>query len=213
MEELKDKIINIFETNLYLNKSGELFTKLREDDKIEFKKSLQISNESLHKSYLKTICGFANNRGGLIVFGINQDTHQVVGIKSKFEEIDNRFSSTLINDGVDGTFLFTNFIWKFHGVLVGFLFVKKAKSKPVLLRIDFQDGENLLKNGDIYYRYPGRTRRILASDLRSIIQEEIDSKTKMVLNKMAQLVELGPDNSAILDKLSGEVLQIILKSN
>lgn len=69
-------------------------TNWEESSIIEFKKSLQVKSDSISKEYLKTISGFANNLGGIIIFGITPDKKELVGIKSEFENLDNRYVST-----------------------------------------------------------------------------------------------------------------------
>ena len=72
-----------------------------ETEKIEYKQSLQVSGEAMSKTYLKTICGLANNKGGVIVYGVTPNEYEIVGIADKFENLDNRYFSTTFADGID----------------------------------------------------------------------------------------------------------------
>ncbi len=50
-----------------------------ETNNIEFKREIPAD----HKKYLKTIVAFANGFGGKIIFGIEDDTLEIVGINEK----------------------------------------------------------------------------------------------------------------------------------
>lgn len=83
------QIIRDFEISIDL-KQDVPTTNWEENDMIEFKKSLQTKSETIGKEYLKTITGFANNLGGVIIFGISPEKKELVGIKVEFENLDNR---------------------------------------------------------------------------------------------------------------------------
>jgi len=192
-----------FKESLKKTKTG-VFTNWTEDDCTEFKKSLQLSGESISKSYLKTICGFANNKGGQIVYGIDPDNSQLVGIKETLEDLDNRYFSTGIKDGIDGSIDFKFFTRRFDAILIGVLEVNQAESKPVILKTNFDiDGEKGIA-GEIYFRYNALTTKIQAPDLRTLVDGEINKRTKKVLNQINKVIEAGP-NSAILNTTTGEI--------
>ncbi|MBX2897929.1 MAG: ATP-binding protein [Cyclobacteriaceae bacterium] len=192
-----------FKDSLRRTKTG-VFTNWTEDDRTEFKKSLQLSGESISKSYLKTICGFANNKGGRIVYGIDPDNSQLLGIKETFENLDNKYFSTGIKDGIDGSIDFKFFTKRYGAILIGVLEVKQAESKPVILKTNFDnDGEKGIA-GEIYFRYNALTTKIQAPDLRALIDGEINKGTKKVLNQINKVIEAGP-NTAILNTTTGEI--------
>lgn len=199
-----ENIVNYFTDKIH-TRSGRHYLKCNESDKIEFKQSLQLSGEAVSKTYLKTVCGFANNKGGVIVFGVTPDTNELVGLTEKFENLDNKYFSTTFADGIDGSFEYSFFTHRHKGILLGFLFVKEAKSKPVILKTNFDNQGEKGIAGDIYFRYPARTSRILFSDLRNIINVEIKNQTNKLLNQIEYLVEQGPDNVAILNTDNGEL--------
>ncbi len=178
----------------------QLFTLLRESDTIEFKKSLLKTQDGISKDYLKTICGFANNNGGVIVFGIEPNTHQFVGIKPENKDLDNRFITTTVNNGFDGNvkaFLKTK---NYSNIIIGFLLIERAKERPVILK-HYIDNEAI--EGDIIYRYPGQTKRIHSSDLRKIINEEIKAHSDRFFERINQIATIGVENTAILNTLNG----------
>lgn len=179
-----------------------LKTNWEESDTIEFKKSLHKVGEGVDKDYLRTIVGFANNKGGVMIFGIEPESKELGGIKSEFENLDNRFFSTTVRLSTDGNFDFTFFTNNFVGnKIIGFLLVEEATSKPVLLKVD----AGTVKHGEIYYRYPGVSAKINAGDLRKILNDEIIHQVNKTIGTFQKIVEYGNENIAILNTKTGEI--------
>ena len=198
MKRIED-ILQVFEQSIDITKPY-LCTNLEENSEIEFKNSLQTRSDSLDKQYLKTIAGFANNSGGTIIFGVSPELKEIVGIKNEYENLDNRYISTTISHGLDGSFHFSFVTKRFLDKIVGFLLVNRAIDKPVIMKVDASD----LKLGEIYYRYPAQTTRILSSDLRRIIDETVSFKLEQTINNITKLVAAGND-AAILNTQSGVI--------
>ena len=67
--------------------------KLRNEGAVlEYKENFDWQNKESRARYAKTIAGFANNKGGILVFGVTDKPRQIVGLsnvqKSAFEKID-----------------------------------------------------------------------------------------------------------------------------
>lgn len=199
-----DNVIKYF-TDSLIKKGETSYFQVGESDKIEYKQSFQLSGEIINRSYLKTICGFANNKGGIIVFGVTPDSFELVGIPDKFENLDNRYFSTTFGDSIDGAFDFCFFTSRIAMKLMGFLFIKEAKSKPVILKSNFDNSGEKGTAGDIYFRYPGRTSRISFADLRAMLSQEVKSQINKILNKVEYIASQGQENIAILNTQNGEL--------
>lgn len=199
-----ESIIKYF-TDSITKKSGNFYFNAGESDKIEYKQSFQLSGEIINRIYLKTICGFANNKGGVIVFGVTPDKFELVGIAEKYENLDNRYLSTAFADNIDGSFEYSFFTHRIEEKVIGFLFVKEANSKPVILKSNFDNAGEKGIAGDIYFRYPGRTSRISYADLRMLIGREVKSEINKILNKVEYIASQGQENVAILNTQNGEL--------
>lgn len=193
------EIISKFQDSIDFSKDIPI-TNWEENDKIEFKKSLHTNSDTISKDYLKTICGFANNSGGVIIFGICPDKKELVGIKANLENLDNRYVSTTVTKALDGSFYYSFFTIRLIGRIIGFLYIGEAMVKPIILKVDSSD----CIMGEIYFRYPAQTNKICASDLRKIINEEIANRLRSTIGNISKLVAIG-DNAAILNTLSGEI--------
>lgn len=178
-----------------------LRTSWGENSSLEFKKSLQTKSEEIDKSYLTIISGLANNKGGMMLFGIENKTSELIGIKPEYENLDNRYFASAIRQGLDGSFDYFFFTGKFLNKIIGFLYVSEANSKPVIIKVNSVD----IVKGDIYFRYPAQTARAEAADLRNIIDWEVNRRLTNTLGVMRKIADIGGENVALLNTESGEV--------
>ncbi|PAV24427.1 hypothetical protein CF392_16350 [Tamilnaduibacter salinus] len=64
-----------------------------------------------------------------------------------------------------------------------------SDAKPVIARKD-EGKDQIIKNGEIYYRYGGRTQKIQSAELESIINHRIEQNNQSWLNLMAKIAAL-----------------------
>jgi predicted HTH transcriptional regulator len=73
------------EFKIQINAKGHITR--RESYDLEFKKAFHYG-DSLHE-YVRSLVGMANNRGGQIVFGVNDSPREPLGLQNdKFEKLD-----------------------------------------------------------------------------------------------------------------------------
>jgi hypothetical protein len=137
----------------------------------------------------------------LLIFGVENTTKELIGIKSNLENLDNRYFSTTIRQGLDGSFDYFFFTGRFLTKIIGFLFVSEATIKPVIVRTNSSD----LVRGEIYFRYSAQTTRIEASDLRKIIDDEVQKRLTATMHSLYRIAEIGPENVAIINTENGEI--------
>jgi predicted HTH transcriptional regulator len=119
IDNIKSSMLASFKASVDVEKP-KLVTGLEENSTIEFKKSLHTNGETIDKAYLSSIAGFANNEGGTIIFGIDPDTQELTGIKEKYENLDNRYVSTTVRNGLDGNINYLFYTNRYVGLLIGF---------------------------------------------------------------------------------------------
>jgi hypothetical protein len=83
----------------------------------------------------------------------------------------------------------------------GVLYAYQSQTKPVICKKG--DDRQNLKNGEIYYRYAGRTEVIQYSELTNIIENRLKENNEQWLKKVKRIGESGPENVGILDTVSG----------
>jgi len=204
MKTVDTKIFESLLLEHILEVKGKKYISLRESDNIEFKQTLHIKGQVVAKEYLMPISGLANNKGGYLIFGIHPNTHEIVGIKHELEDLDNRYFSTVLREGLDGSFTYYfHTFWVSDEKLIGGLIVEKATIKPVILRTNIEIEGRTHPVGDIYFRYPAQTARITADDLRALINQEVANQVQRLLKQVHKLLEIGPDHAAVLNMISG----------
>ena len=152
--------------------SGKL--KHREGLKLEFKEQFNLAGLA---DYLRDFAAFANNRGGLLVFGVTDSPRKLKGLSKKsielFEKLDPERMTNHINENFSGHIEWSATTVELEGRVFASFKVYESETKPLICKSDH--GKNVLRNGDVYFRYGGRTQRIRHSELHAIIQSRIEA--------------------------------------
>ena len=172
-----------------------------ETDQHECKEGFNLRSFGRH---LKTMAGFANNRGGYLFFGVKDkpEGFAVCGLKDdRFTDTDqNKFSQT-IRAALAPTPRFRVTTLIFGAMTVGVIHVEAHGSKPVIA--GKTEGE--LIEGFIYYRYSGETRAICYADLRSILDERDRQSRESIMPMVQRLLELGPHDAMVANLADGQL--------
>lgn len=172
----------------------------REGTRLEFKQSFSFAGIA---EYLRTLAAFANFRGGFIVFGVTDNPRELVGIDGEqFDNIDIARFTTHANSHLAPSIEWSHGVTEVAGYRVGFLHVKEHVFKPVMC---IGDGGEALREGDIYYRYRGQTRRIRYPELHEILQARLERERKAWREHLAKVADAGPTNVAVLDLVEGRM--------
>jgi len=171
----------------------------REGQELEFKEQFNLAGLA---DYFRDFAAFSNNRGGYLVFGVKDSPRVPNGMNEKsielFQKIDPEkitgyllelFSSDIRWDQADVVI---------DGNTFGIFRIYEADSKPVIAKKD-EGKDQTLKNGDIYYRYGGRTQKIQYAELETIINKRVEQNNSQWLDLMSKIGRAGPQNAAILD--------------
>jgi hypothetical protein len=180
---------------------GRWFFTKGESDEFECKENFNIRNFS---KPLKTIAGFANNRGGYLFFGVRDMPHafEVCGLADdRFAETDQNKFSQSIRSTLAPTPRFEVCTIKLDTLTVGVIHVEPHASKPVIV----SKNEGDVVEGAIYYRYPGETKTISYPDLRAILDERDLKSREAILPMVQRLLELGPKNALVANLADGKL--------
>lgn len=196
MEDHEDQVVEFLK-----EKSGRLHH--RESQELEFKENFNFAGLA---EYLRDFAAFANNRGGYLVFGVSDAPRMAKGMSDssadQFDKIDPEKITGHILE------IFSSDISWYHDVIThrgkkfGYFRVLEHHAKPVIAKKD-EGKDNELRNGDIYYRYGGRTQRIQSSELENIVNNRIEQTNRSWTDLMSKIGRIGSQNAAILDTESG----------
>lgn len=80
----------------------------------------------------------------------------------------------------------------------GVFLIEEARIKPIIAKKD-EGKDQTIKNGEIYYRYGGRTQKIQYAELQNIIEHRVEQNNRQWLDLVTKIGKAGPQNAAILD--------------
>jgi len=177
--------------------SGHLFH--REGQELEFKEQFNLAGLA---DYFRDFAAFANNRGGYVVFGVTDRPRRPIGLTrtsaDQFEKVDPERISGFLLDIFSPSIGWEQQSYEVDGALFGVFRIQEAAVKPVIAKKG--EGKNhIIKNGEIYYRYGGRTQKIQCAELESIINKRIQQNNDAWLDLVQKIGHAGPSNAAILD--------------
>ncbi len=167
-----------------------------ETDEVECKESFNKNSK-----ILRTVVAFANNRGGYIIFGARDQTNVVTGLKNdRFEDTDIAQTSQWFRSSMDRIPRFEMTTHKVGRLKVGIIYVYQTSEWPVIAT---KNADKYLK-GTIYFRYPGESCAIGASELRSKLAERDTNTRREAAQTVSQVIELGSE-AGILNLENEEV--------
>lgn len=176
------------------------YIKHRESFDLEFKQSFQ--REEILK-YIKTLVGMANNKGGQIVFGIQDTPHIPLGMtNTKFRDCDPKDIDSQIRDYFSCEIKWSSNVISFDGKDFGILTVEEQEEKPILCR---KSKSGYLREGAVYYRYRGETKEIAYPELKKILDKEREKERLFWMHNIERIAMIGPRNVQILDTYKGEI--------
>jgi len=171
----------------------------REGQELEFKEQFNLAGLA---DYFRDFAAFSNNRGGFLVFGVKDSPRVPHGMNEKsielFQKIDPEKISGYLLELFSSDIRWEQADFEIDGNVYGVFRIYEADSKPVIAKKD-EGKDQTLKNGDIYYRYGGRTQKIQYAELETIISKRVEQNNIQWLDLMSKIGKAGPQNAAILD--------------
>ena len=171
----------------------------REGQELEFKEQFNLAALA---EYFRDFAAFSNNRGGYLIHGIKDTPRTIIGLSDKaieqFEKIDPEKITGYLLDIFSSDIRWEQVLIEVDGASLGVFRVYEAQTKPVIAKRN-EGRDQTIKNGEVYYRYGGRTQKIQAAELESIINKRVEQNNKQWLDLMSKIGNAGPQNAAILD--------------
>lgn len=176
---------------------GRLFH--RENQELEFKEQFNLAGLD---EYLRDFAAFANNRGGYLVFGVKDKPRLPNGMSEKsteqFEKLDPEQLTGFLLGIFDPQIDYEIASFEIEKRNFGVIRVYEAQRKPVIAKKD-EGKQQSIRNGEIYYRYGGRTQKIQFAELTAIIEGRISQTNYSWMDLIEKIGKAGPANAAILD--------------
>lgn len=171
----------------------------REGQELEFKEQFNLAALA---DYFRDFAAFANNRGGYLIHGIKDAPRTRTGLSEKsieqFEKIDPERITGFLLETFSSDIQWEQVLLEVDGISLGIFRIYEAQVKPIIAKKD-EGKDQIIKNGEIYYRYGGRTQKIQAAELENIINKRVEQNNQQWLDLMSKIGKAGPQNAAILD--------------
>lgn len=176
----------------------------RESQTLEFKENFNFAGLA---EYFRDFAAFANNKGGWLIFGVkDRPKRELVGLTEKsreqLEKLDPEKISGYLLEDFAGNITWEHEVIQYNDLNFGVFYIEEAAVKPIICKKDEND---IIKNGEIYYRYGGRTQKILYAELEAIINHRIEKNNKHWIDLVTKIGNSGPQNAAILDVEKGVI--------
>lgn len=194
----REEVLDILRTR----DDGTLFH--RESQTLEFKESFNFSGLA---EYFRDFAAFANNKGGYLVFGVkDRPKRECVGLsirsKDQIDKLDPERITGFLLECFSGHISWEHDVVELDGKYYGFFYVSEASVKPIICKKDESD---TIKDGEIYFRYGGRTQKIRYSELEAIINHRIEKHNAQWVDLVSKIGRSGPQNAAVLDMDKGMI--------
>ena len=182
------------------------YLKRRESASLEYKQNFQKGDNLL--KYIKTLVGMANNKGGMIIFGIQDSPHIPLGMaNTRFQEIDPKEIDGRLREYFDPSIKWRSDIIEKEFSdgskrTFGFLIVEEAEEKPIVCK---KSKDGLLREGAIYYRYRGESKEIEYPELKLLLEREREKERVLWIRHIQKIALVGPRQINILDRYNGEI--------
>jgi hypothetical protein len=177
------------------------YLKKRESFDLEYKQNFQLGDNLL--KYIKSLVGMANNKGGKIIFGVQDSPHIPKGMTNiKFNETDPKIIDKTIREYFSQELIWKSDVYKIEEKEFGVLIVEESENKPVICK---KNKDGVLREGAVYYRYRGETKEIEYAELQKILDKEKEKEKLLWLKHITQISTIGPKNVQLLDTYKGEI--------
>ena len=174
----------------------------REGSTIEFKKSFGYPSMP---HYFKTMASFANHRGGYIIFGVGEKPRKLLGLKGsaldKFENLKVEEFTLNLRNYFSPEIKWDHCTFEFKNLSFGVIYTFEAEKKPCICKKAHEDKNPkfTLREGDIFYRYNGRSERIKYTELVRILDETRNKEEEKWMNLFRTVSKAGVDNIGLLN--------------
>ena len=187
----------------------------RESVSLEYKESFNYGSMAM---YFRTIASFANRNGGYIIFGIKDKPREPIGLKAKnlkmFENLKIEEFTKNLNEYFSLEIMWEHCIYEFENKFFGIIYIHELENKPAICKKNYDPKEEKysLKDGDIYYRYSGRSQKIRYPELMEIIDKKRKNEERMWMDYLIKSSRIGIENIGLLNLKSGNIQGKNIKS-
>lgn len=171
----------------------------KETNHIEYKQSFHYESFDTHA---RTFAALANTEGGYLVFGVVDETRELLGLlDDRFEKLDPRIPTEFLNSRFSPEIQWASYTHKIGENEFGLIYVWPSDNKPVIAKTN----GIRINEGQIFYRYRGSTENIKYPELQQIFADYRRKEQELWLRHLKRLATIGVENAAIFNPIDGTV--------
>jgi len=121
-----------------------------------------------------------------------------------FDKLDPEKLTQYLNEHFDPEIHWDRQLHELNGKTYGPLYFYESLNKPVVCKRSADDSKSL-KEGDIYYRYSGRTQTIRYPELKELIEEGRKREQLLWFKHFKEIARIGIRDAGLFDLRSGTV--------
>ncbi len=154
--------------------------------------------------YAKTMAAFANRDGGVIFFGIKDNSKDLLGVPEN--QLDDTTISNFTKAYFEPEIVFDIGYKKYDGINLFYILVQPCKNKPVICKTkktlvdQGKSNKEVLREGAIYYRYSTSTVDIEYTALREILDNSVKKAISDFIDKINLVKKIGHDRLVVVDE-------------
>lgn len=177
------------------DKFYEILGEGREDNSWDFKEDLSITEKIKFYEVLKDILAFANNGGGYLLLGVEDTSHDLVGVKGEIDEADlaQKIESAL-SYSIDFKLLYFN-DEKDENKRLGILQIHQANKICVSPKSYSSDKGIIVEQDVIYVRRGTRSIRVNGEQLNELVKRMQTNSIYKFSESELQLIEKNRSSS------------------
>jgi len=188
-----------FKEIISLKNDGKM--KHREGKKLEYKANFNFGSMN---EYSKTMAAFANTSGGIIVFGVKDRPRKPEGLTNdNFSNTDPEKITSYLNEHYAPEIIWEADEFEIEGKKFAIIEVKESSIKPIVCIKNSKTNKE--REGDIFYRYSGRSERIKYPELRKMLDDNVKNEQKKWMEHLENISKIGPQNIMLVDLMRGEI--------
>ena len=155
---------------------------------IEFKIAFDWENVVSRMKYLKAMAGLFNNRGGQIIFGVDDKTHGLCDVADAFQSVDVSEITRELNNYFQPHIKWSKLQKTVNGITLGIITVERRDDIPAVCKRTYS---KILSEGDVYFRYSGETTKIKFGELSQIFSE-IKNNESLIFHRQTRKNDKRP---------------------
>ena len=178
-----------------------------EDDRLDYKTTLEISSNKEWLELTKDISAFANTYGGYLVFGVTGANNEVSGITREVANIlkDSNNIQRKVNRNIEPSITtLRSKEFRINNQIVVVVYIPQSRgithivSKDGAFTYPSGDTKTILKKGTFYIRRSAGNQLADSRDLDNVIERRIDQFREALINKVAMVVNSPAESNVYI---------------